>query len=121
MAEGDVTAPVDPMAGKATGTESSLSSWAGPYVTEMLGKGAALADEGYNAYMGPLTAGTSELQDKAFAGLGSLTLPTDTFFSKNRPKHYIRTKACGTKNGPKQYVQTHQIRANEGQHITHIH
>ena len=78
MAEGDVTAPVDPMAGKATGTESSLSSWAGPYVTEMLGKGAALADEGYNAYMGPLTAGTSELQDKAFAGLGSLTLPTDT-------------------------------------------
>ena len=44
----------------------------------MLGKGAALADEGYNAYMGPLTAGTSELQDKAFAGLGSLTLPTDT-------------------------------------------
>lgn len=78
MAEGDVTTPVDPMAGKATGTESSLSSWAGPYVTEMLGKGAALADEGYNAYMGPLTAGTSELQDKAFAGLGSLTLPTDT-------------------------------------------
>ena len=77
MAEGDVTAPVDPMAGKATGTESSLSSWAGPYVTEMLGKGAALADEGYNAYMGPLTAGTSELQDKAFAGLGSLTMPTD--------------------------------------------
>jgi hypothetical protein len=78
MAEGDVTTPVDPMAGKTTGTESSLSSWAGPYVTEMLGKGAALADEGYNAYMGPLTAGTSELQDKAFAGLGSLTLPTDT-------------------------------------------
>ena len=78
MAEGDVTTPVDPMAGTRTGTESSLSSWAGPYVTEMLGKGAALADEGYNAYMGPLTAGTSELQDKAFAGLGSLTLPTDT-------------------------------------------
>jgi hypothetical protein len=78
MAEGDVTTPVDPMAGNRTGTESSLSSWAGPYVTEMLGKGAALADEGYNAYMGPLTAGTSELQDKAFAGLGSLTLPTDT-------------------------------------------
>ncbi len=77
MAEGDVTTPVDPMAGKATGTESSLSSWAGPYVTEMLGKGAALADEGYNAYMGPLTAGASDLQEQAFQGIGGLTIPTD--------------------------------------------
>jgi hypothetical protein len=77
MAEGDVTAPVDPLAGKATGSESSLSNWAGPYVTEMLGKGAALADEGYNAYMGPLTAGPSGLETAAFEGVGSLTLPTD--------------------------------------------
>ena len=77
MAEGDVTAPVDPLAGKATGSESSLSNWAGPYVTEMLGKGAALADEGYNAYMGPLTAGPSGLETAAFEGLGGLTLPTD--------------------------------------------
>jgi hypothetical protein len=77
MAEGDVTAPVDPLAGKATGSESSLSNWAGPYVTGMLGKGAALADEGYNAYMGPLTAGPSGLETAAFEGVGSLTLPTD--------------------------------------------
>ena len=77
MAEGDVTTPVDPMAGNRTGTESSLSSWAGPYVTEMLGKGAALADEGYNAYMGPLTAGASDLQEQAFQGIGGLTIPTD--------------------------------------------
>jgi len=77
MAEGDVTGPVDPLAGKATGSESSLSNWAGPYVTEMLGKGAALADEGYNAYMGPLTAGPSGLETAAFEGVGSLTLPTD--------------------------------------------
>jgi len=77
MAEGDVTAPVDPLAGKATGSESSLSNWAGPYVTEMLGRGAALADEGYNAYMGPLTAGPSGLETAAFEGVGSLTLPTD--------------------------------------------
>ena len=77
MSEGDVSEPVDPLAGKATGSESSLSNWAGPYVTEMLGKGAALADEGYNAYMGPLTAGPSGLETAAFEGVGNLTLPTD--------------------------------------------
>tara|TARA_R100000935_G_scaffold57549_1_gene91744 strand:- start:1158 stop:2042 length:885 start_codon:yes stop_codon:yes gene_type:complete len=60
-----------------TGKESSLSNYVGPYVTEMLGKGSALANEGYNAYMGPLTAGESGLQTQAFEGLGSLALPTD--------------------------------------------
>ena len=60
-----------------TGKESSLSNYVGPYVTEMLGKGQALAGEGYNAYMGPLTAGESGLQTQAFEGLGSLALPTD--------------------------------------------
>ena len=62
---------------KQTGTESALSTYAGPYVTEMLGKGAALADQPYQAYMGPLTAGTSALQDKAFQGIANLTVPTD--------------------------------------------
>jgi hypothetical protein len=60
-----------------TGVESSLSNWAGPYVTEMLGKGQALAGEDYNAYMGPLTAGASDLQDQAFQGVAGLALPTD--------------------------------------------
>jgi hypothetical protein len=52
--------------------ESSLSSWAGPYVTEMLGRGQALAGLPYQAYMGPLTAGASPLQQQAFSGLASL-------------------------------------------------
>lgn len=43
----------------------------------MLGKGAALGDAPYEAYMGPLTAGASDLETKAFEGLASLTLPTD--------------------------------------------
>tara|TARA_R110000868_G_scaffold366716_2_gene629618 strand:- start:252 stop:1145 length:894 start_codon:yes stop_codon:yes gene_type:complete len=60
-----------------TGGESSLSNWAGDYVTGMLGKGQALGNEAYNAYMGPLTAGSSGLQDQAFQGLGNLSLPTD--------------------------------------------
>ena len=78
MAETDVvSAPLDPLVGKATGQESSLSSWAGDYVTNMLGKGAALGEEGYNAYMGPLTSGASDLQTQAFEGIGGLALPTD--------------------------------------------
>ena len=72
-----MTAPLDPLAGKATGQESSLSSWAGDYVTDMLGKGKALGNEDYNAYMGPLTAGTSDLQTQGFEGIAGLTIPTD--------------------------------------------
>ncbi len=71
MAE-DTSAP----AGATTGGESSLSSWAGDYVTDMLGKGQALGSQDYQAYTGPLTAGTSELQDVAFGGIGGLTVPT---------------------------------------------
>lgn len=72
-----VQSTADPIVGQETGRESSLSTWAGPYVTDMLGKGQALSNEGYNAYMGPLTAGASSLQDAAFQGLGNLSLPTD--------------------------------------------
>ena len=56
--------------------ESSLSNWAGPYVTEMLGEGAAVADLPYTAFGGPLTAGASQLQNTAFTGLGGLSAPT---------------------------------------------
>ena len=66
----------DPNVGQQTGSESSLSSWVGPYVTDMLGKGSALADQGYEAYQGPLTADTSNLQAKSFEGIGSLSAPT---------------------------------------------
>ena len=60
-----------------TGIESSLSPYAGPYVSEMLGKGAALASLPYEAYGGPLTAGTSALQSTALTGLGSLDPSAD--------------------------------------------
>lgn len=55
-----------------TGVQSGLAPYAGDYVTEMLGKGQALANEGYNAYMGPLTAGESGLQTQAFEGIAGL-------------------------------------------------
>lgn len=62
--------------GDVTGTESSLSSWAGPYVTDMLGRGQALAQQPYQAYTGPLTAGTSQAQQQAFSGIAGLAVPT---------------------------------------------
>jgi hypothetical protein len=58
------------------GQSSSLSPWAGPYVTGMLGKGAALSELPYQAYEGPLTAGESALQTQAFSGLANLAIPT---------------------------------------------
>ena len=75
--EDTVTQPKDPLIGQETGRSQSLSDWAGEYVTGMLGKGAALAEMPYEAYTGPLTAGESELQTKAFEGLAGLTIPTD--------------------------------------------
>jgi hypothetical protein len=58
-----------------TGANSSISPYAGDYVADMLGKGAAAADKPYEAYTGPLTAGSSDLQQQAFRGVGSLQAP----------------------------------------------
>ena len=66
----------DPV-GQPESTQGSLADWASPYVTDYLGKGQALANQPYTAYEGPLTAGQSELQTKAFSGLNSLNVPTD--------------------------------------------
>tara|TARA_R100001369_G_scaffold89604_1_gene127420 strand:+ start:136 stop:948 length:813 start_codon:yes stop_codon:yes gene_type:complete len=63
--------------GDILGKESSLSNWAGDYVTDMLGKGQALGSEGYQSYGGPLTAGQSGLQTNAFEGIGGLNIPTE--------------------------------------------
>ena len=60
----------------ATGSESSLSNWAGDYVTGMLGQGQALANKPYEAYTGPLTAGASGLQNQAFTQASGLQTPT---------------------------------------------
>jgi hypothetical protein len=61
----------------AIGAESNLSNWAGPYVTDMLGKGAALANTPYQSYSGPLTAGESAGQTAAFNSSAGLNVPTN--------------------------------------------
>jgi len=55
-----------------TSKKSTLSPWVGDYVTDALGRGAALANAPYQAYQGPLTAGASNLQQQAFAGASDL-------------------------------------------------
>jgi hypothetical protein len=71
------TMPTDPLAGRASGQESTLSNWVAPYVTSMLGRGEALSNMPYTPYTGPLTAGPSGLQEQAFGGIAGLTVPTD--------------------------------------------
>ena len=84
-------------AGTEIGTESALTTYAGPYVTEMLGKGAALADTPYEAYGGPLTAGASDLQETAFGGIGGLNIPTDEM-GTYAPKEFTAEAAQGLMN-----------------------
>jgi len=59
------------------GTSTSmLSEYAGPYVTQMLGKAQALSEMPYQTYQGPLTADASPLQRQYFSGIGNLAFPS---------------------------------------------
>jgi len=60
----------------ATNTQG-LADWAAPYVTGYLGQAQAQAQQPYQAYQGPLTAGPSQLQSNVFNGLGSLSFPSN--------------------------------------------
>ena len=56
-------------------SQQTLSEYAGPYVTSMLGKAEAVSEQPYQVYGGPQTAGESGLQSKVFQGLGNLNFP----------------------------------------------
>ena len=68
------TTPTTPQVGSSA--VSTLSEYAGPYVTSMLGKAEALSEQPYSVYQGPMTAGESGLQSKVFQGLGNLSFPS---------------------------------------------
>ena len=55
-----------------TSKTSTLSPWAGDYITNFLGQGAALANAPQQIYGGPLTAGASDLQQQGFAGMSDV-------------------------------------------------
>lgn len=89
--------------GTVAGTESSLSNWAGPYVTEMLGRGQAIASTPYQAYTGPLTAGPSALQNQAYEGIANINIPTEQMGAWT-PQSYTDTGVAAKYMNP--YVQT---------------
>ena len=59
-----------------TAQESNLSSWAGPGIADYITKGTAIAQQPYQAYQGPLSAGYSPLQKQAFNTAGDIKVPT---------------------------------------------
>jgi hypothetical protein len=92
--EGGKTVPAG-----TTGIESNLSNWVGPYVTNMLGQGQALANMPYQAYKGQLTAGESPLQTGAFNAAAALKTPESIGQAATQAGN-ISTAAQGLKYNP---------------------
>jgi hypothetical protein len=57
-------------------TQQTVSDYAQPYISDLLGKTQAFTDQATPAYTGQLTAGPSYLQNQAWQGLSGLTLPS---------------------------------------------
>lgn len=78
-----------------TSTTSTLSPWAGKFVTDALSEASALAKQPYQEYKGTLVAGPSDLQKQAFTDVGNLasagfdptTYTTDTFDASQANKY----------------------------------
>ena len=99
----DVAKGLDPGAGNMIGRQSTLSEWAGPYVTSMLGKVEAEAEKPYEVYQGPLTAGPSSLQTQFFEGLGKMGFPGQlgqSFSSSQAPTLPTMTGTAGQPGAP---------------------
>jgi hypothetical protein len=57
--------------------QSSIGATGQPYAADLLSKGQAMVNNPAPAYTGQLTAGTSDIQNKAWQGLSNLTLPSN--------------------------------------------
>lgn len=91
------TTPTTPPVGSSA--QQTLSDWAGGYVTDMLGRTQAVADQPYQVYQGPQTAGESSLQSKVFQGLGSISFPSNLGKSFSSTGAYSLPTMTGT-GGP---------------------
>lgn len=83
----------------SSATVTGPSTFTQPYVQDVLGKGQALLNNPAPQYTGQLTAGTSELQNKAFQGLSNLTLPS-TMTTAGTNLLDIGNQAAGTSYNP---------------------
>jgi hypothetical protein len=114
-AEGGATGVGTAATAGVTGTEQAPASWAGEYVTSMLGKGQALSEMPYQEYGGPLTAGASPLQTQAFGTAGNLAVPGSVgaaaqtagdIASKAQNMAYTPTQFTSQFNAPAAYTPT---------------
>jgi len=83
----------------SSATVTGPSTFTQPYVQDVLGKGQALLNNPAPQYTGQLTAGTSELQNKAWQGLSNLTLPS-TMTTAGTNLLDLGNQAAGTSYNP---------------------
>lgn len=96
-----------PTLGKIAGQEQTLASYAAPYITDMLGKTAALSNQPYQTYQGPLTAGSSPLQMQAFQGIGGLA-PSPGLGTAQQTTETAASRALGSTYTPTQFQSQYQ-------------
>ena len=81
-------------------SESNLSEWAAPGVVDYIERGTALGNQPYQAYKGPLVAGTSPLQTQVFSDASKLAP------SANLGKAATMIDTAGTNLGKLSYNAT---------------
>jgi hypothetical protein len=70
-------------ASQTTTTQNAISSYAAPYVENMLGKTEALTSQPYQNYTGQRTADFTDLQNQAFQGVGGLDVAQQNTMGSN--------------------------------------
>ena len=89
-----------------TSTQQDVSKPFQPYVSDLLNKTQSLTDTTPPAYTGQLTAGPSTLQNQAWQGLSSLTLPT-SLQNAGQNLNAISQAAAGLQFTPQQFTDTY--------------
>lgn len=89
-----------------TSTQQDVSKPFQPYVSDLLNKTQSLTDKPAPAYTGQLTAGPSTLQNQAWQGLSSLTLPT-SLQNAGQNLDAISKAAAGLEFTPQQFTDTY--------------
>jgi hypothetical protein len=105
--DGGATGVGSAAAAGVTGLEQAPATWAGEYITDMLGKGRALSEAPYQQYGGPLTAGASGLQQQAFNAAGNLSVPGSVGAAAQTAGD-IANKAQNTSYNPTQFTNQFQ-------------
>jgi hypothetical protein len=87
-------------------TQQTISGYAQPYVSDLLGKAQAFTGQATPAYTGQLTAGPSYLQEQAWQGLSGLTLP-EGLTEAGQNLQNISTKAQNLTFKPVNFTDTY--------------